>query len=462
MFALALGAQRFLNLALLPVYARFLSPTAYGQLSVAAAIALIATLGLSFGTDVATIRVWYRLADKPARRATWLSSVGAFMSVVPGAGCVIASCVIVALWRRPFGLPAWWLVLALVGAGVGVTATTVPLALLRAQLRLRSYLILSGVIALVNTAASLVFLAVLHWGVAGWFAGTLLGNVCGLVVAIPLVPWPVSRRAGFDVAAVREALRFGLPLVPNLLSHWVLQVADRTILVTIVAGAALGQYTLAVTLTMPLLLVAMAMAQATMPTFARAGTSTGAGADLSQLTGRFAGLIAAAGLAAAALLPVLVVNVLPAGYHGAAPLCVWLALGFTIAGIYQVPVNVITLIAGKTKWIWPITFLAGASDIVLVVLWCPTGGVRAAAIATASSYGLLLVGMLLLALRLDGRRHFGFRAAALSCAACLAAGYACTLLSDRTVAGVAARVALFALASLSVARANAIRIRRAR
>ena len=458
-FAVALSLQRVLTLALLPVYARFLSPTAYGRLSVVAAIAMIATLGLSFGMDTATVRTWYRLANSPALRSSWLSTIGTFMTAAPIGGCAIASGVIVAVWSRPFGVPAWWMALALMGAGLGVTATTVPLALLRAQQRVGLFVTLTGIIAVVNTVSSLVFLAVLHWGVAGWLAGTLVGYACGLVVTIPTVPWrPTIRRAGFDRRALGEALRFGVPLVPHLLSHWVLQVADRTILVGIVSGVALGQYTLAVTLTIPITVIAGAVAQASMPTFARAGALNVA-TGLPELTARLAGVCSLVGLAAAALLPMFIDNLLPGGYHGAAQLCGWLAAGFTLAGLYGIPVCVITFVAGKTTWIWPITLLAGATDIVLVLLWCPTGGVRAAAIATVISYGLLLVGFLLLALRLAGRRPFGFRRAIISCAACLAAGSACSVLSDRTAAGIIGHVALLSVASLGVARVSGLRWR---
>jgi O-antigen/teichoic acid export membrane protein len=459
-FVLALSLQRVLTLVLLPLFARFLTPTAYGQLSVAAAIATIATLGLSFGMDVATVLAWHRLARDPGRRLRWLSTIACFMTVVPIVACTIASCALLALATRLFGLPAWWLALALTGAALGVTATTVPLAVLRAQQRLRPFLILTCIIAAVNTLASLVFIAVFHWGVAGWLAGTLLGYACGLVVAIPMVPWnPAFHRATFDTRELSDALRFGLPLVPHLLSHWILQVADRTILIGIVAGIALGQYTLAVNLTIPIVVLATAMSQAAMPTFARAGQSDAAKVGLPRLTARFASIIAVVGLAAAALLPVLIANFLPAGYRGAAHLCGWLALGFTLAGLYQIPVNVITLLVGKTSWVWPITFLAGATDIGLVLVWCPTGGVRAAAIATAISYALLLGGFLLLALHLAGSRHFGFRVALLSCMPCLVAGYACSMLSERTVIGVLGRVTLVVVAVLVLARVNGIRAR---
>ena len=420
---------------------------------------MIATLGFSFGMDTATVRAWYRLASEPAQRSRWLSTVGAFMTAAPIGGCAIASAAVVAVWSRPFGLPPGWLVLALMAAGLGVTTTTVPLALLRAQLRFRPFLALTGVIAATNSAASLIFLAVLHWGVAGWLAGTLLGYACGLVVAIPALPWPKIGRSQFDAHALREALRFGVPLVPHLLSHWVLQVADRTILVGIVSGVALGQYTLAVTATIIILVVTTAMSQAAAPRFARAGASDRAGAGLAQLTAQLAGLVGAIGLAAAALLPPIIDNLLPAGYQGAAQLCGWLALGFTFAGLYQIPMNVITLVVGKTTWVWPITLLAGATDIFLVIVWCPSGGVKAAAVATVVSYGMLLVGVMLLALHLAGRRHFAFRQAALSCVTCLAAGFICSFLSNRTAFGVVGHVVLLIAASWIVARVCGLHIR---
>jgi len=401
--------QRLLTLILLPVYTRILSPSEYGQLSIILAVAIVATFLFSFGLDTAVLRAWFTMKADAIGRAAWIGSVGAFMGIAPLVGSCIASLILWSISTHPLGVPIGWMALGIVGAGLGATATLLPQAILRAQERVRSYIVLNLVLATVNTGATLLFMLVFGWGVAGWLAGTLLGYATCLAVAMWLVPWPWISRDAFSARAVREALAFGLPLVPHLLSQWALQLADRLVLVGLITTASLGRYTLASNLTLPILVVASGFAQSSMPTFAHFSVGGQATSTVRRLVTQLTAIICVTGLAAAVLLPVGIREALPRTYGPAAALCGWLALGFTLAGLYQIPMNTISLIAARTRWVWLITFSAATTNIALLYLWVPTGGIRAAAIATALAYALLFVGVTAYSLKLVGRAFYSAR-----------------------------------------------------
>jgi len=394
--------QKLLTLALLPIYTRILAPSAYGQLSVVLSVATVAMFLFSFGLDTAVLRMWFKLKDDPAARAAWVGSVGMVMGAAPIAGSCVMTLILWAISDMPLGIPIGWMALGIIGAGLGATATFLPQALLRAQERVKSFVTLNLILAGVNTGATLVFMLVFHWGVAGWLAGTFLSYAICLAVAIRLVPWPTISRATFELKSVKEALGYGLPLLPHMVSSWALQLADRIVLVGLITATSLGHYTLASNLTLPVLIIAGGFAQSSMPTFAHFGVGGQSSAALRRLIGHLTSIICATGLAAALLLPVGINDALPSSYYPAAALCGWLALGFTFAGLYLIPMNTISLIAGRTRWVWIITFTAAAVNITLLYLWVPTGGARAAAIATAIAYALLLLGVSAYSVKLVG------------------------------------------------------------
>jgi peptidoglycan biosynthesis protein MviN/MurJ (putative lipid II flippase) len=64
--------------------------------------------------------------------------------------------------------------------------------------------------------------------------------------------------------------------------------------------------------------------------------------------------------------------------------------------------NAVSLIAGRTRWVWPITFVAAMVNIVANVVLVPSFGALAAAINTVVAYAILLGGVSLYASRMGG------------------------------------------------------------
>ena len=388
-FSLVLAVQRALSLALLPLYTRAIGPGEYGALGVLLSVAALAAIVFGAGLEVAIVRSYFVLASDPPRQRRYIDSVWRFLTVWPVAAALVASA---AAW--PFvgsgDVGGVDVLLTLVGAALGVSASTFPLILLRARQDLRRYVAAAATPTIATPLLTVLLVVVADLGLRGFVLAIALANALSLVAAAAIVPWRPDP-GGFDRLLVRGALAFSLPLLPHTLSHWGLQLADRAVLAGLVSAASLGVYVLASTLAAPLLMVLMSLNQGFMPTYARAGTGQGDG-DLRGVV--VAQIVAVAGLTlAAALLGAPLAEVLaPASYSGAGELVPWLVLGYGFLGLYFVPMNGATLAAGRSRLVWVATASAAAFNVALLYLLVPSHGVEAAAIASAAAYGLLLAG----------------------------------------------------------------------
>jgi O-antigen/teichoic acid export membrane protein len=268
-------------------------------------------------------------------------------------------------------------------------ATTVPFALLRARQDLRGYLWLTVSLAVTTPLLTWVFVVVFREGILGWFMAATGANAFAGLVAAAVVPW--RRRVPFSSSALKAALIFCLPLFPHFVSHWALQVADRLVIAGIVSRASLGVYTLAASLAAPILSLVQALNSAFSPSYARAGAQPGLEADLAKIVVIQITAVVGITVAGALLAPSVIDILTPRSYHGAAGIAPWLVLGYGFVGLYFVPMNGAVLGAGRRRFAFVATVTCAALNIVLLVLFVPTNGIYAAAVADAAAYLMLLV-----------------------------------------------------------------------
>lgn len=390
-YAAASIGQRAPALLLLPLYTRALSPEDFGQLSLLMAIAIAVGFLLSFGLETAIFRAWFQHEGDPARRQQWLTTVATFMLVGPAVGGLLIIAAFSAVPGDPFGVPNGWIALAVACAALGSMTTVLPFALLRAQERLSAYIALSLIFAATNAAATVTAVVILRWGVPGWLLGTIVGYALTLAVAARITPWPSLRRNLLSRPDLTAALAFGIPLIPHFAANWTLQLSDRFLLAGLVSFSSLGIYSLAANLAISVLLVTSGLAQGTMPSYARARVVAAARGELTQMITNQVRIALLTGLLGALLLPLFVTELLPADYRAAAALCPWLSLAFTLGGLYFIPMNVISLMAGKTAWAWLASGTGAAVNLALIALFVPSQGLVAAAVATAVGYAVLLL-----------------------------------------------------------------------
>jgi O-antigen/teichoic acid export membrane protein len=395
-YAGAAALPRAIGFLLLPAYTRALGPADYGTVSLLFSIGTAAGILFTLGLDTAVFRTYFALAADPERQRDFVASAWRLLVVLPVACAGVAGGLTwLTVDSGRFSGPA--MLLSFESAAVNVAATTVPLAVLRADQRLRPYLLVTVTSALGTSGLTLLFVVGFDGGVVGWLGATVVANAIALVVAALVVP--LHARRAFDVPLTAQSVRFGLPLLPHFLGHWALQLADRSVLAGLVTADALGVYSLAANLALPTMIVVQSLNQGFMPTYARVGAGRGAHRELEPVVLLQVTLVTFVCVTAALLAPPLVSVMAPAAYAEAGSLTAWIVLGYAFLGLYYVPMNGLSLGAGITKHVWIATVAAASTNIGLLFCLVPSGGLRAAAIASSVGYAVLLCGVYVYARR---------------------------------------------------------------
>ena len=384
----ALGAlPRALGFLLLPVYTAALGASNYGRMSIAMSIFSVAVFLMSAGLEIAVFRSWFQLRDDPTKQETFVQSAWRFLIAFPLA--LAATFGGAAILIGGFAdLSGEQIALALLAAAAQTASTVVPTAVARAREELGVYVRLSLSTTIPTVALSILFVVALDLGVTGWIAAIALGQTVSLLFAFAIVP---IKRCKFDWQLVRAGIAFGLPTVPHQTAAWALNLADRLVLAGLISSAALGVYSLGANLAIPVMVAVMSLGQAMMPSWSRAGLGEENQSGLDGLvTGQVVAIALITGSVALMASP-LVALMAPPSFSGAGEVVGWIALGYGFLGLYYIPANCINLVTGRNRLIWLGSTLGAAVNIGLLFAVVPSGGIRAAAIASAVGYAVLLI-----------------------------------------------------------------------
>ncbi len=318
----------------------------FGQIGVILTLAAALATLVSLGLETAVFRGYLERADDPLLQARFVNTLGYFGGLTPVLLGLAISAAAAPFIEQVFGVPPFAFVLGCLAAALNVSATVVPMAVLRAQERLRDYLGLTWIQIGVNAGLSVLFVGGLGWGVYGWMAANVLS--AALLLSRGLLTLRHAWNTEIDRKSLVGALSFGLPLVPHAAGHWGLAVSDRAVLGAFLSASIVGNYYVAYLLALPVTLVGVALSQATQPLHSQAGRSERNLHELGEvITMQAVGVVLAGGVVAA-LGPPLAQLVLPAEYGQVGTFLPWLAAGACLFGLYLVPMNAVTIMVGRT------------------------------------------------------------------------------------------------------------------
>jgi len=381
----------------LPLYTRHVSSGEYGAYSALLTAVILASILLRFGVGEAFLRFYYEDEDEERRRriarstiatVAWSTTLAAALLVVFAAPVsqallgreepILLDCAIVGLWA--------------------FTNLEIAYAQLRVDERARAYLIAS--ICNVTLTVTLTVSLVVFSGLGA--KGLLLGNfgASGLVV---LGLW-WSLRERFSLRArwsdLKAMLSFGLPTVPADAIVYCLQVADRFYLLRTQSEGAAGRYAIALQLA-TVVFVAVRGFQYAWPPLAYSIRSEAVAQRLYSLVSTWFVLATGVIVVGVTLLGRWLVRLLAAPeYFGAHTALPWLALAWTLYGLYQMAI-VITGRAMVTRRNLPAA-ATGLAVNVLLLLWLVPGasgplpgggaglGIAGAGIALCGAYVAML------------------------------------------------------------------------
>jgi O-antigen/teichoic acid export membrane protein len=242
-YGIAGTVGRFINVLLIPVYTRALSPDEYGLFGIA--LSLLALLTLVLGAmDNAASRWFFDSDDVEARQRVIASWFWFQMGVgtVAVLFCFVVARPVAATWLDS-GSNARLVVLVACLAWVSILGKVLSLWFrwLRRPIAAACY-------SLVNTLTTggliALFVTVWHRGVRGAFeAQALAGLVLAAFAVAILRKWVSPTR--FSRAKVGEMFRFTLPVFPATVAAWATSSADRLVMPLFLSKVEIGLYFLA-------------------------------------------------------------------------------------------------------------------------------------------------------------------------------------------------------------------------
>ncbi len=235
--------SKFVAVALLPLYTRYLTPVDYGAAEVMFAAVVSASIVIRLGTIEALLRFYYKEGEDPSRVVAtsfaalfWVATAAALVAL-PFAGQISE-----ALLPRYQSAPD--LVRISIGGLWVLTMFEYLLTLFRLEERARAYFTTTMLSVLVTIGLTVVLVVGRGEGARGLLLGSYASGAAFVLGLIVVHRRRLSLRV--DRPLLRRLMRFGLPTMPAELSLYLLNFVDRIIIVRSAGLAEAGLYSLAV------------------------------------------------------------------------------------------------------------------------------------------------------------------------------------------------------------------------
>lgn len=395
-YTLANLATAAIPFLMLPVLTRFLSPAEYGTVAMfSACVAFFSALAGVNVHGAIGMRYFDREAiDFPRYVA------GCLLILMVSTGVVL---VLVRLFMPVLTeltrLPPLYLALAVLLAGSQFVVQS-QLAIWQSSKRPWKYGALRFGQALLDASATLglVVLAGAAW--EGRVAGIALAAGCAALAAGSTLWRSGWIRFPADRDLVRNALRFGLPLVPHTVGGILSSMSDRFLVTNLIDLASTGIYMVALQVGMVLGILTDSFNRAFAPWLIEALKREDARRDVVIVRftyGYFAVVLALSALVTL-FAPVLLGLLAGERYLQAVPLIGYIMVGFAFGGMYYMVTNYI-FFAGRTELLSVLTFVTGVANVAICYALLKHNGIVGAAQGFMITQGLVLLGAWWLAQR---------------------------------------------------------------
>lgn len=229
--------QVLLSTFVTPFLTRRLSAGEYGQLALAISAMQILGPILSFGLPFASQKAF--AGEDGIRRARGMLAI----SVILAAAALLIVVLAAPAWGPAIGLDRVLDARLAAAWGACFALTWTSLAILRSRENLGRVIVVSALQSLGSQAVGLALLYLQTPNLTSYLEGVIMGQgAAALVGVLPLRPdWSA-------LAAIRRysrALLFGLPMVPQQLSVFILYAGDRIVVRHDLGSAATGRYSVA-------------------------------------------------------------------------------------------------------------------------------------------------------------------------------------------------------------------------
>jgi O-antigen/teichoic acid export membrane protein len=437
--------SKFIAVALLPLYTRYLTPADYGAAEVMFAAIVTASIVVRLGLIEALLRFYYKDGEDPERIVAstfaglfWFATIGALVAL-PFA-TPIAEALLDPKKAVEVGQMAELVRISIGGLWV-LTMFEFMLTLFRLEERARAFFLTT----ILNVLVTIGLTVVLVVGAGEGARGLLVGSYAsGAVFVLGLIVLQRRRLSLlFDRELLRRLLRFGLPTMPAEVSLYLLNFVDRIIIVRYVGLAEAGLYSLAVKFAQGVNVLVRGFQLAWPPLAYSIREDGEARRVYATVVTLFVGGCAFV-VTGMWLLSRWIVRALAAPkFFDSYEAIGLITTAVTLYAVYMVLVVILGR-TGRTEFNLPATLAALAANIVLNLLLVPSLGIVGAGLALVASYVVVLALMYVFTQRLFPVPYQWGRLARVVLTAAVLVGAGELLLPTSGAAGLLGRIVLFA------------------
>jgi O-antigen/teichoic acid export membrane protein len=244
----------------------------------------------------------------------------------------------------------------------------------------------------VNVVLSLTFVLLFHLGWQGRVLGISIASIIFGLISLFLICRRKYLKLDVNKVYIKDALSFGIPLIPHALGVWIMASIDRLFINSMVNISTTGIYTVGYQVGMIIGLIATSFNQAWSPfLFDKLNENK---IDVKIKIVKFTYIYSAVIIFLALLLsltaPWFLEFFVSKDFYGAYKYVFWVALGYAANGMYFMVVNYIFYVKKTYILAW-ITIFAAIVNVILNYFFIKANGAIGAAQATAVSFLLSFV-----------------------------------------------------------------------
>lgn len=209
---------------LLPLYTKYLTPKEYGIVEAMITLGVVMSIFFSMATERSLFRLYYDYSQEEMKK----KMVGNTVLLIFGSSTII---LILVFLLSPYISMIYsdiefnpYFVYAIITAYFTALAF-IPQTLYQVQENALGFFIITALSFFVGIAFILYFLVIEKEGVIGLLKGKMIASI----VMIPIYIYIINKNAllKLDMGMIKNILAFSLPMLPALLTSWVMNMSNR-------------------------------------------------------------------------------------------------------------------------------------------------------------------------------------------------------------------------------------------